>query len=345
MDLTKKELIKELKEVLEEIPFLEYVKENSLKYLNLPGNKKIKTVDYQLSDSKQTAFGIDIEPESIENAKARMKRLPLTPKYFIYIYSLYEGYLETIGDNDKDKKDLNLLKYRILRNVIIHNLGIIKQKNINEFNKRAREYKQNITQGELNRLFDYTDGVDVRWGIKETDLEDMVALIESKTYIKRRPQKKFEKKDLKGILIYTIDNCESAFDELKKINEKITNNELKDFNSDIDIQYLGIMNRILSDYLTIRVAGLFDKDDRNASFENITFTNNEYSIINSIKGNVVIKYLRNRRKEWGAHISVYKGLTQEEMERKMENNFNTSKIIDSNLKELLNKLKDLLNKD
>jgi len=182
--MAKDELIKKLEETLQEIPFLEWTKELSLKYLEHLKNehkKKIIEVNYILPDSDQTAFGIPIESEGIEETKARLKRLPTLEKYFIYIYSLYEGYLETIGDRDKDKGDINLLKYRIFRNVLVHNLGIIKQKDIDEFNKKAKGYNPNLTRREIDRLFGCLEGANVYWDITERDLIKLVDLIKNRT--------------------------------------------------------------------------------------------------------------------------------------------------------------------
>lgn len=176
--MTKTDLITKITEVLEEIPFLEWAKEFSLEYLYHLRNdhkEKIIEVNYKLGD--QTAFDIPIEPESFEEAVKRLQdHLPIFEKYFIYMYSLYEGYLENIREQDKDKKDIELLRYRIFRNILTHDLGIVKQRHINEFERKAKEY--NPKDRDLDNLFNYKPGARI-WIMPE-DLIKLKDLMENK---------------------------------------------------------------------------------------------------------------------------------------------------------------------
>lgn len=178
--MTKGELITKLEEVLKEIPFLEWAKEFSLEYLYHLKNEhkeKIIEVNYKLED--RTAFAMPIKSETFEEAEKRLRNhLPIFEKYFIYIYSLYEGYLENIGDSDKDKQDIDLLRYRIFRNGIVHNLGLIKQSHIDEFDRKAKEYNPNLTQNELDNLFNFK--AEAKIWIMPRDLIKLKDLIENK---------------------------------------------------------------------------------------------------------------------------------------------------------------------
>lgn len=178
--MSKNELINKLDEILAEIPLLEWCKAFSLEYLwHLKNEHKeqIKEVNYKLF--YDTAWNLPIKSETFNEAVKRLSdHLPIFEKYFIYIYSLYEGYLENKRDVDKDKKDLALLKYRIFRNIISHNLGIVQQKHINEFDKKVKEYNQNLKQDDLENLFNYRSGANIR--IFDSDLTTLINLIKKK---------------------------------------------------------------------------------------------------------------------------------------------------------------------
>ena len=60
-----------------------------------------------------------------------------------------------------------------------------------------------------------------------------------------------------GLLIYLLDNCIFAYDQLCKINNELIQGMSLDSNADVN--YLGGLNRMIQDYLIIRVGGLFDK--------------------------------------------------------------------------------------
>jgi len=140
----------------------------------------------------------------------------------------------------------------------------------------------------------------------------------------------------KAILNYIIENCIFAYDELCKVNKELTAGMSS--NSNADVNHLGAMNRMIQDYLIIRVGGLFDKtehrarggDDEVVSFEKLFSTNNDYQ---KIKSENVIKYIIEQRHNFVAHTN----------KNHVENNFPvTAKICNSNLKDQLMNLQNLL---
>lgn len=149
-------------------------------------------------------------------------------------------------------------------------------------------------------------------------------------------------RDTIGILNYILENCISAYDELcrinKELNEEWNKIQRKDFSSNVDMNHLGVVNRMIQDYLIIRVYGLFDKTehgtkggiDKVVSFEKLFSGNKDFE---NIKGQEIIKYIVEQRHNFVAHTN----------REHIENNFPiTSKICNSNLKELLVNLQGLL---
>lgn len=136
---------------------------------------------------------------------------------------------------------------------------------------------------------------------------------------------------MKGYLEYIIKNCEFALDELCKINKEL--NEGMSPNSNADVNRLGALDRMIKDYLIIRVAGLFDKDARTISFENFFRNNLEFD---SIKNEDIIKSILEVRHRFVAHSD--KNYIQ-------QGNFSieTVKLCNSNLRELLSRLNALVN--
>ena len=142
-----------------------------------------------------------------------------------------------------------------------------------------------------------------------------------------------------GLLIYLLDNCIFAYDQLCKINKELNEEWSKvrsqDFSSSVDMNHLGAMNRMIQDYLIIRVGGLFDKVEKMAkggiddvvSFEKVFSSNEDYKKIKELE---IIKYIIDKRHNFVAH-------TNEKFEVP-----DSSKICDSDLKEILLKLKTLV---
>lgn len=140
----------------------------------------------------------------------------------------------------------------------------------------------------------------------------------------------------KAILNYILENCIFAYNELCRINKELIQGMKLDSNANVN--HLGAMNRMIQDYLIIRVGGLFDKTERRrrggidevVSFEKL-FSNNED--FRNIKEQEVIKYIIEQRHNFVAHTN----------KNHIENNFPVTVIIcNSNLKELLENLQRLL---
>lgn len=136
----------------------------------------------------------------------------------------------------------------------------------------------------------------------------------------------------KVILNYVLQNCIFAYNELCKVNIEL--NDGQRLSSDADVNYLGALDRMLKDYLIIRVAGLFDLDSKKQgviSFKKL-FPNNEN--FKNIKNQKIIKYIICERNNFVAHLN---------QKHYIEKDFpDTAKICNSNLRELLNKLCELL---
>jgi|SRR3989338_11656573 len=143
----------------------------------------------------------------------------------------------------------------------------------------------------------------------------------------------------KGLLDYLLKNCLFAYDQLCRINKELNEEwgkvQRKDFSSNVDMNHLGAMNRMIQDYLIVRVGGLFDKTehipkggiDEVVSFEKIFSSNKDYE---KIKGQEIIKYIIDRRHNFVAHTNGKFEVPD------------SSKICDSDLKEILEDLQKLL---
>ena len=137
-----------------------------------------------------------------------------------------------------------------------------------------------------------------------------------------------------GLLIYLLDNCIFAYDQLCKINKELVQGMNPESNADVN--YIGGMDRMIKDYLVLRVHGLFDSTQHMAkggideviSFEKIFSENEIYKIA---KEEEIIKYITDKRHNFVAH-------TNQKFEVP-----DSSKICESNLKEILLKLKTLVN--
>jgi len=140
----------------------------------------------------------------------------------------------------------------------------------------------------------------------------------------------------KAVLNYILENCIFAYDELCKVNKELV--EGMSFDSNADVNHLGAMNRMIQDYLIIRVGVLFDKTehktkggvDEAVSFEKLFSNNKDFQ---KIKEQEIIKYIIEQRHNFVAHIN----------KKHVKNNFPiTSKICNSNLQEALFNLQNLL---
>lgn len=130
----------------------------------------------------------------------------------------------------------------------------------------------------------------------------------------------------KGILNYILENCIFAYDELYKVNNELIEGMKPD--SGANVNHLGALNRMIQDYLIVRVAGLFDKTRGVISFEKLILNNDDFD---NIKEQEITKYIIEKRNNFVAHVN--------------KNDFVfpiTDKICSSNLKELLKNLQELL---
>ena len=143
-------------------------------------------------------------------------------------------------------------------------------------------------------------------------------------------------RNTESILNYILENCLFAYNELCKVNNELIQGMRIDSNADVN--HLGAMNRMIQDYLIVRVGGLFDKTehrtgggiDEVVSFGKLFSDNEDFK---NIKRQEVIKYIIEQRHNFVAHINI----------EYLENNFPiTAKICNSNLKELLENLQKLL---
>jgi len=113
-------------------------------------------------------------------------------------------------------------------------------------------------------------------------------------------------REKKAILNYILENCIFAYDELCKVNKELVAGMSLDSNADVN--HLGAMNRMIQDYLIIRVGGLFDKtehrtnsgDDEVVSFEKLFSTDQNYQ---KIKSEEVVKYIIEQRHNFVAHTN------------------------------------------
>lgn len=133
---------------------------------------------------------------------------------------------------------------------------------------------------------------------------------------------------MKGYLKYVIENCETALTELCRVNIELRAG--MNLDSTADVNRLGAYNRMIQDYLIVRIAGLFDKDSRTISFANSSVGN---SIVESSRNEEIIQYILQMRNKFVAHS---------EKQSIEDGDFpDTDKICNSNLKEILEKLKTL----
>jgi len=137
---------------------------------------------------------------------------------------------------------------------------------------------------------------------------------------------------MKEALVYLIQNCQTALEELKRLNTEL--NSMQNTNSQTPgINRIGSLHRMIQDYLIVRVECLFDKDPRAASFENLCPQEQDYLIL---KKESIIKYLIDLRHNFSAHANLL---------RMQNSGFpKTNIIIESNLNEVLQKLSQITQK-
>lgn len=155
--MTKQQLIKRINKIIEEIAILEWTKLRAKEFINdiknQNPNKKLG-INYELIEGR-TAWGIPVKTDTLDEAIKRLDELPVFEKYFLFIYTLYEQYLADNNDRDKDKNNVDLMKYRIIRNVLIHNNKIIRKEDVDEFDRLAKQYDPSLQQTDLDNKFNY----------------------------------------------------------------------------------------------------------------------------------------------------------------------------------------------
>lgn len=135
---------------------------------------------------------------------------------------------------------------------------------------------------------------------------------------------------MNGYLKYVVENCKTAFDELCRTNKELIIGMSPE--SSADVNRLGALNRMIQDYLVMRVAGLFDEDTRTISFCNAFPQNQE---VESVEQEEIIKKIIENRNRFVGHS---------DHDYISEGNFAipTNEICSSNLKTLLERLEKLL---
>lgn len=132
------------------------------------------------------------------------------------------------------------------------------------------------------------------------------------------------------MLDYIIGNCIFAYDELCKVNSELIQG--MNLNSKADVNHLGSMNRMIQDYLIIRVGGLFDRTKGVVSLVKIFAGKAEFE---EIQNDEIIQYIIKQRHSFVAHNN----------RSHFKNDFPiTDKICNSNLRQSLLKLTALLKK-
>lgn len=136
------------------------------------------------------------------------------------------------------------------------------------------------------------------------------------------------KSDIHGHLEYLIQNCATAFEELRRLNSELLKLFISDEEAE-DINRIGALHRMVQDYLIVRVAGLFDAESYTVSFDIIFREDENYK---RIKKEDIIQYIVRLRHTFVAHRhkKLVDGLPE------------TGKILESNLLDLLKELEALL---
>lgn len=139
-----------------------------------------------------------------------------------------------------------------------------------------------------------------------------------------------QKLNSKEYLIYLIENCINDFDALKKINSELKKAMLP--MSETNVDYLGVCNRCVQGYLIIKIASLFDKDNRTISLYN-AFNN----IFDKIKAGTIIDEIIEARNKFIAH-NEFKYLEDGSF------GLGTHEITDSSLRDILEQIKQIVKK-
>jgi hypothetical protein len=85
-------------------------------------------------------------------------KFPAFEMYYINIHTIATNDLSDLQIYNTDLNNIELLKYRICRNIIIHDNWIVKQKHIDEFDRMALEYNSALSQNDLFKAFNHLPG-------------------------------------------------------------------------------------------------------------------------------------------------------------------------------------------
>jgi len=137
---------------------------------------------------------------------------------------------------------------------------------------------------------------------------------------------------MREAIIYILQNCQTAFEELKRLNSELLA-MLNAASITPEVNRIGDLHRMTQDYLIVRVAGLFDKDSRVASFANLCPQDQDYL---NLKKELIILYLIDQRNNFTAHANLDRLQNGQHPE--------SYKTLQSNLYEVLQKLLQLADK-
>lgn len=161
--MTKQELINKLEQVIGEIPIIEWAKARAIEFINKRQREEPDAelqVNYEIIQGR-TAWSIPTPKDTVKQALSRLEDLPIFEKYFLFMYTLYEQFLADNSAKDKDKSNVDLLHYRIVRNILVHNNKIVKKDNVKEFDELAKKYDPSLTEQDLKRKFNYKEGAEL----------------------------------------------------------------------------------------------------------------------------------------------------------------------------------------
>ena len=134
-------------------------------------------------------------------------------------------------------------------------------------------------------------------------------------------------------LKYVTQNCITALNELCIVNEQLRAELAPD--AEGDVNRTGALNRMIQDYIVIKVASLFDEDGRTISFRTV-FPNNQR--VKEIKSEEIMRSIKTSRDRCVAHSDQAFVFSEDFL-------MPTADICTSNLGHLLEELDSLLDEE
>lgn len=132
-----------------------------------------------------------------------------------------------------------------------------------------------------------------------------------------------------GYLKYVVRNCKAALQELCRVNEEL--NEGMNSSSGVDVNKMINLDRMIKDYIIVRVAGLFDFDTRTVSFSTVFPGEQRVSRINQEE---IVSRIIEARNRFVAHSDFIFLTTGDYI-------IHTNDICSSNLMDLLDELEEI----